>query len=113
MTLFTPLAPRVRALAIIAILACPAAASFAQAPKAPAPAPKKAPAPAPAKPPVKAPAPAAAAAPKPAPAVDVKFTSKYTTGDQVTESSSFIKGQRERYEMSDTVLLRQHLSGHA
>ena len=99
MNLFTPLAPRVRALAIvIAMLACPAAASFAQAPKAPAPAPKKAPAPAPAKPPVKA----------PAPAVDVKFTSKYTTGDQVTESSSFIKGQRERYEMSDTVLLRQH-----
>jgi hypothetical protein len=107
---FTPLICRVRTLAIvIAILAGPATAVYAQAPKAPVPPPKGA-APAPAKPAVKAPTPAAAAAPapKPAPAADVKFTSKYTTGDQVTESASYVKGQRERYEVADTVLLRQH-----
>jgi len=107
----TTLPSRVRALAIIiAITAC-SATSFAQAPKAPAPATKKpAPAPATAKPAPKpaAPAATAAAAPKPAPASDVRFTAKYTNGDQVTQSAAFIKGQRERYEVADTILLRQH-----
>ena len=90
---------------VMAILACPATAIYAQAPKAPAP--KKAQVPA--KPVVKAPAPAAAAAPAPKPVpADIRFTSKYTTGDQVTESASYIKGTRERYELSDMILLRQH-----
>ena len=32
----------------------------------------------------------------------------YSTGPQRTESLTFIKGNRERYEFADTVLLRQH-----
>ena len=109
----TTLPSRVRALAIVIAIAACSATSFAQAPKAPAPAPatkKPAPAPATAKPAPKpaAPAATAAAAPKPAPASDVRFTAKYTNGDQVTQSAAFIKGQRERYEVADTILLRQH-----
>src|SRR6188508_3169278 len=97
-----------RPMILALVLAGLALPGYAQAPKAPAPAAKK-PAAAPAKPAAKPAAPpAVAAAPKPAPATDVRFTSKYTTGDQVTESTSFIKGERERYEVADMVLLRQH-----
>src|SRR5262245_12702381 len=66
-----------------------------------------------AKPPAKA-APAAKkpATPEPAPApppppTDVRYRTKYTTGDQVTESATFITDQRERYELGDIVLLKQ------
>ncbi|MEP6782336.1 MAG: hypothetical protein ABI983_01630 [Acidobacteriota bacterium] len=71
------------------------AAGFAQGTK---PAPKTA------KPPAKAAAPPVA---KPAPPTDVRYKSKYTTGDQVTESAAFFTGQRERYELGDIVLLKQ------
>lgn len=98
----------VRGLAILVALTIGSAgAGYAQAPKAPAPAPRP---PAPAKSaPAKPAAPAAVApAPKAAPAADLRFKSKYTTGDQVTESTAYIKGARERYELADMVLLRQH-----
>src|SRR5690242_2612225 len=64
------------------------------------PAPPK-PAPPAAKPaePVKPPAP---------PPEDVRFKSLYTTGEQRTETVTYIKGQRERYEFQDMVLLKQH-----
>src|SRR5580704_14296038 len=104
----------IRTLALVAsLMICLAFPGLAQAPKAPvpAPAPKKA---APATPASKAApqkateAAAAPAAPKPAPAADIRFKSKYTTGDQVTESVTYIKGARERYELADMILLRQH-----
>jgi hypothetical protein len=44
----------------------------------------------------------------PPPPSDVRFTSKYTTGDKVTESVTYIRGSRERYELGDMILLRQH-----
>jgi hypothetical protein len=63
------------------------------------PAPKQAvPAPQPAGPPLPAP---------PAPQ-DVRFKTSYTAGDQRTESVTFVKGERERFEFQDMVLLRQH-----
>ena len=33
---------------------------------------------------------------------------RYTTGDQITESATYIRGTRERYELGDMVLIRQH-----
>jgi hypothetical protein len=42
------------------------------------------------------------------PPEDVRFKSIYTTGGQRTETVTFIKGQRERYEFQDMVLLKQH-----
>ena len=75
--------------------------AFAQGGKKPAPPTKKPPAPAPATKP---------AAPKPEPPPppsDIRFKSKYTTGDQVTESVTYIRGNRERYEIGDMILLRQ------
>jgi hypothetical protein len=72
------------------------------------------PAPKTAKPPAKtAPAtkkpPAAppAAAPAPPPPSDVRYTAKYTAGDQVTESTSFFTDKRERYELGDIILIKQ------
>jgi hypothetical protein len=72
------------------------------------------PAPKTAKPPVKsAPAPKATAPPKPTPPPapppqsDLRFKTTYTAGDQVTESTSFIKDQRERYELGDVILIKQ------
>ena len=110
MTSFTAIFARIRLAALlVTLMAASVAITYAQAPKAAPPAPKKAAAPAkpPAKKPATTPAPAPAAA-KPAAASDVHFTTKYTTGDQVTESVTYIKGARERYEMSDMILLRQH-----
>ena len=46
--------------------------------------------------------------PTPPPPADVRFKSRYTTGDQVTESATYIRGTRERYELGDMVLIRQH-----
>jgi hypothetical protein len=39
---------------------------------------------------------------------DVRFKSIYTTAGQRTETVTFIKGQRERYEFQDMVLLKHH-----
>ena len=46
--------------------------------------------------------------PPPAPPSDVRFKSKYTTGDQVTESVTYVSGARERYDLGNMILLRQH-----
>lgn len=70
----------------------------------PAPATRK---PTTAKPAPAKPAPAVKPAPAPAPS-DVRFKSKYTTGDQVTEGTTYLRGNRERYELGDMILLRHH-----
>jgi len=54
------------------------------------------------------PAPAVVAPPAPPPPEDVHFKSTYTNGDQITESVTYERGQRERYVLGDTVLLKQH-----
>src|SRR5688572_16677641 len=46
-------------------------------------------------------------APPPAPS-DIRFKSRYTTGDQVTEGTTYLRGSRERYELGDMILIRQH-----
>ncbi len=62
----------------------------------------------PAKPaePVKAPA-APAPAPPPVPQ-DLKYGATYTAEGFKTESVTYVKGQRERFEFQDIVLLKQH-----
>jgi hypothetical protein len=87
---------------------CVASVAFAQAGKKPA---GQKPAPSTRTPTTTKPAPAKPApakpAPEPAPS-DVRFISKYTTGDQVTEGTTYLRGSRERYELGDMILLRQH-----
>ena len=46
--------------------------------------------------------------PAPPPPQDVRFKTTYTTGDQKTDSLTFVKGERERFEFQDMVLLKQH-----
>lgn len=62
------------------------------------------------KPPAAAPAakPAEPVHPAPLPQADVRFKTTYTTGGLKTETVTYIKGQRERFEFQDTVLLKQH-----
>lgn len=94
-----PAMPKIAALLIIATLV--PFSAFGQARGKPAPTTRK-PAPAPAtKPAATKPAP-------PPPPSDIRFKSRYTTGDQTTESATYIRGTRERYEMGDMILLRQH-----
>ena len=74
---------------------------------------QKKPAPQPRAPQQKAPAPAAKPAepvrpPAPPPPEDVRFKTVYTNGDQKTETLTYIKGMRERFEFQDMVLLKQH-----
>ncbi len=76
--------------------------AFGQAGRKPAPPTRK---PAPAAPATK---PAAAKPEPPPPPSDIRFTSKYTTGEELTESTTYIRGNRERYELGDMILLRQH-----
>src|SRR5262245_50239586 len=61
----------------------------------------------PAQPTAKPAAPEQAKAPAPPPPQDVRFKSTYTNGDMKTESVTYIKGARERYEFQDMVLLKQ------
>lgn len=61
----------------------------------------------PAQPTAKPAAPEPVKAPAPPPPQDVRFKSTYTNGDMKTESVTFIKGARERYEFQDMVLLKQ------
>ena len=104
---------RLLAASIIATtLAISARPLAAQAPAPPKPAPAK-PRPVPPKssgPAKPAPAAPAAAAKAPAPPApqDVRFKSVYTTGQMKTEGVTYIKGERERFEFQDMVLLRQH-----
>src|SRR6266545_2672578 len=89
-----------------------------QAQSAPKPAPQTKPAPkAPARPPARTPAPApapaaakpAAPAPPPKPVVqDLRMKTVYTAGEQKTESVTYRKGERERFEFGEVVLLKQH-----
>ena len=105
---------RLSALALTVALAVPVAAAQAQTQKPPAkPAPSTA-KPSTAKPstakpaaPTAKPAPEAAKPPAPPPPQDVRFKSVYTNGDMKTESVTYIKGERERYEFQDMVLLKQ------
>ena len=98
------------ALALTLALALPLAAA-AQTQKPPAPSTAK---PSTAKPSTtkpataKPPAPEPAKPPAPPPPQDVRFKSIYTTGDMKTESVTYIKGARERFEFQDMVLLKQH-----
>ena len=91
-------------LAILTLLApgltLPAAAQTQKPPAKPAPKP----APSTAKPATaKPPEPVA----PPPPPQDVRFKSTYTTGDLKTESATYIKGDRERFEFQDMILLKQ------
>jgi hypothetical protein len=99
---------RVRVVALLASLAflCSSVSAHAQA-KPPAPTRKPAAPAAPAPKKVEPAPPVAVVAPPPAP-TDVRFKTKYTTGDQVTESTTYIQGNRERYELGDMILLKQH-----
>ena len=103
---------RLPALALILALALPLAAA-AQTQKPPArPAPSTA-KPSTAKPSsakpatAKPPAPEPAKPPAPPPPQDVRFKSTYTNGDMKTESVTYIKGERERFEFQDMILLKQ------
>src|SRR5262245_42722841 len=50
----------------------------------------------------------AAKPPAPPPPEDLHFKTVYTNGDQKTETVTYIKGDRERFEFQDMVLLKQH-----
>src|SRR5438046_9457693 len=99
---------------VVALCAAPL-----QAQTAPKPAPQTKPAPkAPARPPARTPAPApapaaakpAAPAPPPKPvAQDLRMKTVYTAAEQKTESVTYRKGARERFEFGgDVILLKQH-----
>lgn len=98
------------AVALVAVL-CSSTFVYAQAGQKPA-GQKPAPStrkPATAKPGTTKPAPAVKPTPPPPPAPsDIRYKSRYTTGDQVTEGTTFLQGSRERYELGDMILLRQH-----
>jgi hypothetical protein len=98
---------------IVASSGGPLQAQTAPKPAAP---PTKAPPKAPARPPARTPAPAPAAAktaepappPKPV-AQDLHMKTVYTGSDQKTESVTYQKGARERFEFgSDVIVLKQH-----
>jgi hypothetical protein len=96
------------ALVLLIVLLYSSASAFAQTGQKPA---GQTPAPTTRKPATAKPAPAKPAPevkPAPPPPADVRFTSRYTTGDQVTDSSTYLRGSRERYEVGDMILLRQH-----
>ena len=38
----------------------------------------------------------------------VRYNTTYTNGDQKTETVTFVKGTRERFEFQDMVLIKQH-----
>jgi hypothetical protein len=87
---------------LIATLALVCSPVFAQGTK---PAPKTAKPPAKAAPAAKKPA-APAPAPTPPPS-DVRYKTRHTSGEEVTESVTFISDRRDRYELGDIVLIKQ------
>jgi hypothetical protein len=97
-------------LLVIALLSSSTLA-FTQTGTKPAPTTKK-PAPTTTKKPAPTTKPAAPAAkpvpPPPPPPSDIRFKSKYQTGDQVTQSVTYVSGARERYDLGSMILLRQH-----
>jgi hypothetical protein len=48
-----------------------------------------------------------AVAPTPPPAEDLRFKASYTTGERRTESVTYLKGMRQRFEFGDTILIKQ------
>jgi hypothetical protein len=66
--------------------------------------PQKAPPKAAAKPASAAPTPVATTPP---PAEDLRFKASYTTGERRTESVTYLKGTRQRFEFGDTILIKQ------
>jgi len=46
-------------------------------------------------------------APPPPPPSDVRFKSTYVNGEQTTASATYIGEHRERYELGDTILIKQ------
>lgn len=92
----------------ILIASCALVFSSVAAAQGANPAPKTQKPPAKAAPATKKPAAPVAAAPAPPPPpTDVRFKSKYTAGENITESASFVTNQRERYELGDIVLIKQ------
>ena len=93
------------------ILATLVALSFSVAASAQAPPPK--PKPAPKKPPVaskpapKKAEPAPAPAPPPPPPTDVQLSTKYVTGAQVSQNSTYIQGPRQRFEFPGITMITQ------
>jgi hypothetical protein len=97
-----------KAVVVLIVLLCSPASAFAQAGQKPA---GQKPAPTMRRPATAKPAPAKPApsvTPSPPPPSDVRFKSRYTNGDQVTEGATYLRGSRERYELGDMILLRQH-----
>jgi hypothetical protein len=43
----------------------------------------------------------------PPPAEDLRFKASYTTGERRTESVTYLKGARQRFEFGDTILIKQ------
>ncbi len=96
------------AVVLLVVLLCSSTSAFAQAGQKPA---GQKPAPTTRKPATAKPAPAPpapAVKPAPPPPADVRFKSRYTTADQTTEGATYLRGSRERYELGDMILLRQH-----
>ena len=46
--------------------------------------------------------------PPPPPPSDVRYKATYVNGDQTTDSTTFIRDTRERYELGDTILIKQN-----
>ena len=95
----------------VAFSASPLDAQTQQRPGARGQAPPKPAAPRPANPqrPAQPAAKPAEPPPPPKPVVqDLHMKTVYTTGDQKTESVTYRKGERERFEFGDVVLLKQH-----
>ena len=89
----------------LAAVLCATSLTFAQAGQKPA-GPNPAPStrkPAPAKP-----ASVAKSSREPPRPTDIRFKSRYTHGEHITEGITFLRGNRERYELGDMILLRQH-----
>jgi hypothetical protein len=97
---------------VMAVAALPLHAQTTQRPGARGQTPPRPAAPRPANPPRPAAPPAAKPAEPPAPpkpvAQDLHMKTVYATGDQKTESVTYRKGERERFEFGDVVLLKQH-----
>jgi len=99
---------------VVALFASPLDAQTAtQRPGARGQMPPRAPAPrqpaTPQRPPAQPAAKPAEPPPPPRPvAQDLRMKTVYTTGDQKTESVTYRKGERERFEFGDVVLLKQH-----
>ena len=93
---------------IIAFALVSSSFAFAQGTK---PAPKTAKPPAKTAPAPKNPAAPATAVPKPPPPLppsDVRYKTTYVNADQTTDSTTFVRDTRERYELGDTILIKQH-----